>query len=145
MGNKGVVATYIINNIGKFQSHRIDFSLVLGDDHSDEPMLSVMRIIGRRAMEARWKPGDRPLHPLPPTVSLVDVSSTDPFIHPSLEMFTATVGKKPSAAKNYLNEVDDVQELLDAMIRIVARSRQFASMNDLRSMSISNNYTRDYT
>merc|ERR1712083_491540 len=56
--NKGVVATYIINNIGKFQSHRIDFSLVLGDDHSDEPMLSVMRIIGRRAMEARWKPGD---------------------------------------------------------------------------------------
>lgn len=138
--NKGVVSTHIIKNIAKFQQHRIDFSLVIGDDGSDEPMLSVMRVIGRRAQEARWKVGDSPLGPLPSTVSLVDVSSCDPYIHPSLEMFTCTVGKKPSAAKNYLDDVEDVQELLDAIIRIVARMHQFASMSDLRSLSISSNF-----
>jgi len=55
-------------------------------------------------------------------------------------MFTCTVGKKPSAAKNYLDDVEDVQELLDAIIRIVARMHQFASMSDLRSLSISSKF-----
>jgi len=137
--NKGVVSTHIIRNIAKFKQHRIDFSLVIGDDGSDEPMLSVMRVIGRRAKEARWQIGDPPLPPLPSTVSLVDVSSCDPFIHQSLDMFTCTVGKKPSAAKNYLDDIEDVNELLDALIRIVQRMHQFASMADLRSLSITSN------
>jgi len=137
--NKGVVAIHIIKNISKFQEHRIDFALVIGDDHCDEPMLSVMRVIGRRASETGWKVGDGVLSPLPSTVALVDVSSCDPFIHPNLQIYTCTVGKKPSAAKNYLNEVEDVHELLETMNRIVERSKTWSSMADFRSLNLSDN------
>merc|ERR1719330_348322 len=86
--NKGVVATHILKNISKISNwDKVDFSLVLGDDHCDEPMLSVMRQIGRRATDARRaRNQESPLPPLPATVTLVDVSSCDPFVSPNLSL-----------------------------------------------------------
>ena len=41
--NKGVLAMHVIKKLPK----KMDFGLVLGDNHCDAPMLSVMRQIGR--------------------------------------------------------------------------------------------------
>eukprot|EP01083_Nonionella_stella_P100221 282351_1 len=134
--NKGVVATHILKNVSKISNwEKIDFSLVLGDDHCDEPMLSVMRQIGRRSTDARRaKDHESPLPPLPATVTLVDVSSCDPYVSSNLSLFTSTVGKKPSAAANYLQDVDEVQAFLEGLVKVSTRDHKFFSSIDLRGM-----------
>lgn len=133
--NKGVLAMKVIKNFPAIaQSGKVDFCLTLGDDHCDEPMLSVMRQIGRRVQDAgRIKRGEDPLPDLPTTMTLVDVSGCDEYLAPSLEVFTCTVGKKPSAAANYLHDVNEVQELLDAMVKVSTRDHKFYSSVDLRN------------
>lgn len=138
--NKGVVSMHIIKNLGKISNiGKLDFALVIGDDHCDEPMLSVMRQIGRRAAEARdVQKGGQLLAPLPATIAQVDVSSCDEYTSSRLQCFTSTVGKKPSAAANYVNDVDDVHELLENLAKVTARETVhsgFYSVVDLKSMS----------
>ncbi len=134
--NKGVVATHILKNIPKITNwEKIDFSLVLGDDHCDEPMLSVMRQIGRRAIDARKaRNHEQPLPPLPASVTLVDVSSCDPYVSSNLNVFTSTVGKKPTAAANYLQDVAEVEEFLEGLVKLTSRDQKFYSSVNLRGM-----------
>jgi len=134
--NKGVVATHIIKNVPKKSTwERIDFLLALGDDHCDEPMLSVTRQVGRRAVDARRAMKNEPLlPPMPASVTLVDVSSCDPFVSSQLATFTCTVGKKPSAAANYLHDVDEVQDFLDTVVKVSTRDQKFYSSIDLRGL-----------
>lgn len=130
--NKGVLAMRAIKRFPDIaQKSVIDFSLVLGDDHCDEPMLSVMRQIGRRVKEAKKVP----LTPMPATIQLVDVSPCDNYVSPDLEVFTCTVGKKPSAAAHYVNDVDEAQELLESLVKISTRDRRHYSSVDLASIS----------
>jgi len=138
--NKGVLAMKVIKNFPKIgQTDRVDFALTLGDDHCDEPMLSVMRQIGRRVHDSRRvKSGEDPLPELPTTMTIVDVSSCDEYLAPSLEVFTCTVGKKPSAAANYVHDVNEVQELLDALVKVSTRDQRFYSSTDLRSFVMDN-------
>jgi trehalose 6-phosphate synthase/phosphatase len=133
--NKGVLALHVIQKYPSIStSSKVDFALVLGDDHCDEPMLSVMRQVGRRIIGARRsKRGEDPLPPVPTTLTLVDVSACDPYVSPELEVFTCTVGKKPSAAANYLHDVAEVQELLDSLVKVSTRERKYNSAVDLRS------------
>ncbi|EED93919.1 trehalose-6-phosphate synthase, partial [Thalassiosira pseudonana CCMP1335] len=87
--NKGVVSMHIVKHLEKISYNgKLEFALVIGDDHCDEPMLSV------------------------------DVSSCDDHISTQLQCFTSTVGKKPSAAANYVNDVEDVQELLESLVKV---------------------------
>ena len=139
--NKGMLAMKAIKNFPSFsQIKKVEFALVLGDDHCDEPMLSVMRQIGRRVTDARrLKNGDDPLPDLPASLTLVDVSSCDDYLAPNLEMFTCTVGKKPSAAANYLRDVNEVQELLDALNKTESREQRFFSAVNLQDFSKDNN------
>lgn len=132
--NKGVLAMRIIKHLPVVaQKDRVDFCLVLGDDHCDEPMLSVMRQVGRRITGMRRaKNGGPPLADLPATIPLVDVSSVDGYVSPDLEVYTATVGKKPSAAANYLHDVAECQELLDSLVKVSTRDQKFYSSVDLR-------------
>lgn len=131
--NKGVLAMKVIKRFPTLaQKERIDFALTLGDDHCDEPMLSVMRQIGRRVCAARRAArGDDPLADMPATIQLVDVSSIDPFVTQELEVFTCTVGKKPSAAASYLHDVEEVQELLESLVKISAREKGYYSSVNL--------------
>jgi trehalose 6-phosphate synthase/phosphatase len=133
--NKGVLAMHVIKHFPTLsQKDKIDFALVLGDDHCDEPMLSVMRQIGRRVIGVRRaRKGEDPLPPVPATITLVDVSSCDNYVSSDLEMFTCTVGKKPSAAANYLHDVNEVQELFDSLVKVSTRDQRFHSSADLRS------------
>jgi trehalose 6-phosphate synthase/phosphatase len=129
--NKGVLALHVLQKLPK----KVDFALCIGDDHCDEPMLSVMRQAGRRVLESKLsRQGKPPLPPLPATVTLVDVSSCDDHVSSDLEVFTATVGKKPSAAANFLNDVDESFELLDILNKMNARDQRYFSSVDLRSM-----------
>ena len=147
--NKGVLSTEILQNMEKFSKKRIDFVLAIGDDHCDEPMLSVVRQIGHRAKEARQSRDDTPLQPLPATITPVDISGVDPYVSRSLSCFTCTVGKKPSAAANYLNDVDEVHELLEALTKVATREQYYSSAdlynltsnkNTLNTHSINNNF-----
>lgn len=135
--NKGVLALRVLKRFPEIaQKERVDFALVLGDDHCDEPMLSVMRQVGRRILGARRAAnGEDPLPAMPATIQLVDVSSCDKYVSPDLEVFTCTVGKKPSAAANYLNDVDEVQELLDSLVKLSTREQRYYSSVDLRTIS----------
>lgn len=47
-------------------------------------------------------------------------------------MFTVTVGKKPSAAKYFVNDVDQVMEIVHAMTKVSTAAKRNFSMNDLR-------------
>jgi len=135
--NKGVLAVHILKNLPKVSAWaEIDFGLVLGDDHCDEPMLSVMRQVGRRAIDSRRaKNHETTLPPMPATMTLVDVSSCDSYISPKIDMFTCTVGKKPSAAENYLQDVCEVQEFLDSLVKLSIRDKKSFSSVDLRSLN----------
>jgi len=132
--NKGMLSMKVIKNFPALsQVKKVEFALVLGDDHCDEPMLSVMRQIGRRVTDARLvKKGDDPLPDLPASMTLVDVSGCDDYLAPNLEMFTCTIGKKPSAAANYLHDVTEVQELLDALRKAASRDQKYYSSVNLR-------------
>lgn len=142
--NKGVLAMKVIKHFPMIaQTDRVEFALVLGDDHCDEPMLSVMRQVGRRVHDSkRSKKGEDPLPDLPTNLTLVDVSSCDESLSPDLEVFTCTVGKKPSAAASYLHDVSEVQELMDALIKVSARDHKYYSSIDLRSYSQEQSLTR---
>jgi trehalose 6-phosphate synthase/phosphatase len=138
--NKGVVSMHIVKHLEKMTDKgKLEFALVIGDDHCDEPMLSVMRQVGRRAAEARIaKKGGQPLAPLPATIAQVDVSDCDEYISTNMQCFTSTVGKKPSAAANYVNDVEDVHELLESLVKVTTRETVhsgFYSVVDLKSMS----------
>lgn len=138
--NKGVVSMHIIKNLEKISDNgKLEFALALGDDHCDEPMLSVMRQVGRRAADARSAKSGQPLTSLPATIAQVDVSSCDDYVSSRLETFTSTVGKKPSAAANYVNDVDDVHELLESLVKVTTREvgvhSGFYSVVDLKSMA----------
>jgi trehalose 6-phosphate synthase/phosphatase len=136
--NKGVAAIHILKHIRTFSTwQKIDFGLILGDDHCDEPMLSVMRQIGRRKIDARRAhKGDSPLPPMPASVTQVDVSQCDEFTSSNLEMFTCTVGKKPSAAANYLHDVEEVEDFLESLVKLTARDSKFYSSIDLRGLAL---------
>lgn len=137
--NKGVLSTVVLQKLEKYSNARIDFMMAIGDDHCDEPMLSVVRQIGRRVKEARrLRDNEQAPPPLPATITPVDVSSVDEFVSSSLSCFTATVGKKPSAAANYINDVDEVHELLEALTKVAMREHAYYSSMDLRSMSGNN-------
>lgn len=47
-------------------------------------------------------------------------------------MYTVTVGKKPSAAKYFVNDVDQVMEIVHAMTKVSTAAKRNFSMNDLR-------------
>lgn len=130
--NKGVLAMRVLKRFPEIAKHdRVDFALVLGDDHCDEPMLSVMRQVGRRVSGARRAAnGEDSLPEMPATIQLVDVSVCDNFVEPDLEVFTCTVGKKPSAAANYLHDVEEVQELLESLVKLVTREETFQSVKE---------------
>ena len=126
--NKGVFAMKAICCYDKLVNegggNPIDFALVLGDDHCDEPMLSVMRQVGHRVH------GGNPSE-LPMTMRLVDVSPCDANVSNDAEIFTCTVGKKPSSAENYLQDVSEVEELLQALVKVSKNPNASKSMLDL--------------
>lgn len=101
--NKGVVARQILTQDAGINRGHPDFLFCIGDDTTDESMFkSIYDYYAERSEESvhgRAKGGSMDT---PPT-------SDEGSLH---HLFTCTVGKKPSHAHLYLNNVDDVEELL---------------------------------
>lgn len=105
--NKGVVARHILNQDALINRGHPDFLFCIGDDTTDESMFksiydyyaerSEESVHGRAAMKPTTLASDTP------------PASHEGSLH---HLFTCTVGKKPSHAHLYLNNVDDVEELL---------------------------------
>lgn len=132
--NKGLLSIHVINRMGKLKKKKFDFALVLGDDHCDEPMLSVVRQIGRR-MEIMNSPHRAGVSLPQLQVTSFDIEEVAEYVTPNIETFTCTVGKKPTAAASYLNDVAEVHELLEALNKISTRDHRFYSSVDLRSLT----------
>lgn len=72
-------------------------------------------------------------------IMCVGDDSSDEFMFQYLEemrarpnLYTVTVGKKPSAAKYFVNDVDQVMELLHSLTKMSTTANRNLSMNDLR-------------
>jgi trehalose 6-phosphate synthase/phosphatase len=90
-------------NIMKSDNAEADFILTIGDDNSDEPMFE--RIAGLQQDQ--------------------QLSTT--------AAFTVTVGKKPTAAKAYVDDPAAVYELLNSLSKCSQRDRRYFSVIDLPS------------
>jgi trehalose 6-phosphate synthase/phosphatase len=96
--NKGVVARHILTHDARFHHGHPDFLFCIGDDTTDESMFkSIYDYYAERSDESVHGKGLR--------------SMEGSLNH----VFTCTVGKKPSHAHLYVNDVDDVENLLHAL------------------------------
>ena len=70
-------------------------------------------------------------------------ASCDSHVSTEVEFFTCTVGKKPSAAANFLNDVTEVVELLGSFNKISTRNpHNYYSTTDLFNMSLAGGSAR---
>jgi trehalose 6-phosphate synthase/phosphatase len=83
--SKGIVVRELMEKMESI-SKRPDFVLCIGDDGSDEDMFEAV---------SNWK--------------------NDPMIPENTEVFACTVGNKPSIAKYYLDDTDEVLKMLKAL------------------------------
>jgi len=103
--DKGVMLDHIISLLHS-NSGGVDFVLCIGDDSADECMFS--------ALEARYGSATGSTGPNRPAV------------------FTAVVGQKPSAARFFLNDSDEVLELCQSLRLHSTRANRNRSMGDLQ-------------
>ena len=106
----------------------LGFVLCVGDDSSDELMFQVRGLSpsNRTSRHASLT------HPTSPPQALHHRLGAKPE---HLDLWTCTVGRKPSDAAAYLGDHNDVVELLKMLSTLSgAKSKRFASMGDLQSM-----------
>jgi trehalose 6-phosphate synthase/phosphatase len=104
--NKGVMVDRICATMNRqLKGKPIDFVLCVGDDDSDEFMFRALRD------------------------GLAAAKGID-----SRKQYTCTVGKKPSAAKAFLNDVDEVLDMVQSMAKLSIKANRNLSMNDLSSL-----------
>ncbi|KDO20092.1 hypothetical protein SPRG_14631 [Saprolegnia parasitica CBS 223.65] len=104
--NKGVVARHILSSDAELHRGHPDFIFCIGDDTTDESMFKcIYEYYAERSEESVHGQASM----------LQNTSGDDGRLHitGSLQhVFTCTVGKKPSNAHLYMNNVDDVENLL---------------------------------
>ena len=109
----------------------LGFVLCVGDDSSDELMFQVRARSPRRTAH----PAPRLSHTSPPLTPLQALHHRLGAKPEHLDLWTCTVGRKPSDAAAYLGDHNDVVELLKMLSTLSgAKSKRFASMGDLQSM-----------
>ncbi|CAH0485283.1 unnamed protein product [Peronospora farinosa] len=104
--NKGVVARQILTQDASISHSHPDFLFCIGDDTTDESMFkAIYDYYAERTEESmHGRPGNSTYE------DFVAACDEGPLHH----VFTCTVGKKPSNAHLYVNNVDEVQQLLQA-------------------------------
>ncbi|CAH0514041.1 unnamed protein product [Peronospora belbahrii] len=105
--NKGVVARQILTRDASISHSHPDFLFCIGDDTTDENMFkAIYDYYAERTEESmHGRPGNNTYD------DLVAAGDEGPLHH----VFTCTVGKKPSNAHLYVNNVEEVQQLLQAL------------------------------
>ncbi|TYZ56917.1 hypothetical protein PybrP1_001900, partial [[Pythium] brassicae (nom. inval.)] len=115
--NKGLVARQILNQDARINRGHPDFLFCIGDDTTDESMFkTIYDYYAERSEESvHGRSASSGASALLRSLS-ADATSPPASHEGSLHhLFTCTVGKKPSHAHLYVNNVDDVEELLFAL------------------------------
>lgn len=109
--NKGVVARQILTQDAAINRGHPDFLFCIGDDTTDESMFkSIYDYYAERSEESVHGRVGTAMGGVKSGSSLdTPPTSNEGSLH---HLFTCTVGKKPSHAHLYVNNVDDVEELL---------------------------------
>ena len=115
--DKGVIVSLMLSHLAA-SSGGVDFVLCVGDDSSDEKMFE--------ALHSRLGGG----HSTPLPTSPRGLSAGQPSAH----VFCATVGRKPSAAPYYVNDHEEVLELLQSLRLHSTRSNRNRSLTDLNRL-----------
>jgi hypothetical protein len=97
--------------------------LCLGDDSSDEKMFAALN----QRFGLGGHAGAVPASPLPRAQALAHHAAAS-------HVFCATVGRKPSAAQYYVNDNDEVLELLQSLRLHSTRSNRNRSLTDLNRL-----------
>lgn len=111
--DKGVIVSLMLNHLAA-SSGGVDFVLCVGDDSSDEKMFE--------ALNSRF--GGTAGAPTSPRG----------LLHGHTHVFCATVGRKPSAAPFYMNDHEEVLELLQSLRLHSTRSNRNRSLTDLKRL-----------
>jgi len=146
--DKGSFLIHVLKAMAKKSSEgsghgQLEFALALGDDHCDEPMLATMHECGMRA-QGRDSEMRRSSVIVNINESLIENinelfdDSDYSYFSPEMKTFTCTVGKKPSAAANYLNDVGEVQELLSSLTKMTTLDNRFHSSINLSTPETTN-------
>jgi trehalose 6-phosphate synthase/phosphatase len=126
--DKGSAAQHIIQALESAGTPP-DFILAMGDDVADERMFNALDEILPRLQNA--------VLPAQFGKKIGETTTTDKQQQQhALRMFTCVVGKKPSAAKNFLNDVDDVEIMLSALAKASVKDSRSVSLVDLRVLDI---------
>jgi len=126
--NKGVAVAKVMSKVGRF-SQDIEFVLCIGDDRSDEDMFDVLNALASDEecslngnsghLDGRFNLRDNSLRTLGSANSTSSVNLEDLINQGSSETrqwsYTCTVGRKPSSAHYYVNDTEEVSELLNLL------------------------------
>ncbi|KAG1692802.1 hypothetical protein DVH05_024417 [Phytophthora capsici] len=104
--NKGVIARQILTQDAAISHGHPDFLFCIGDDTTDESMFkAIYDYYAERTEESVHGRGNGTFE------DFLAAGEEGPLHH----VFTCTVGKKPSNAHLYVNNVDEVEQLLQAL------------------------------
>jgi len=106
--NKGYFISHILNN-EFLESTLPDFILTIGDDTSDEEMFKYLNSVQHHLSNVKE----------------------------NTKIFTCTIGRKPSSAQYYLNEVHEVIEYLESLNQINYSMRYDRSRNKFSTKHLS--------
>ncbi|KAI9998641.1 hypothetical protein PInf_003223 [Phytophthora infestans] len=113
--NKGVVARQILTQDAAISNDHPDFLFCIGDDTTDESMFkAIYDYYAERTEESvHGRHGNGTYE------DFLAAGDEGPLHH----VFTCTVGKKPSNAHLYVNNVDEVEQLLQALSKASGEGR----------------------
>jgi len=110
--NKGLIVKRVLRHCAARYPEGVDFIMCLGDDVSDEKMFtSVFSFIAELGDEANSKPGPPVVRENGQVEPLVDVLCPAAVPDP-LYCFTVAVGKKATHASTFVNDAQDVANVL---------------------------------
>jgi len=115
--DKGIASYHVIHQL-EAAGMAPDFILAMGDDVADERMFRKLDEILPNLQEVASEqfPKKNDINPI--------------------KMFTCVVGKKPTEAKNYLDDVDDVESLLSSLAKASMMDSRSQSLVDIRALDI---------
>mmetsp|Transcript_8817 Transcript_8817/g.20589 ORF Transcript_8817/g.20589 Transcript_8817/m.20589 type:complete len:1206 (+) Transcript_8817:157-3774(+) len=124
--DKGAIVSHMLNHLAA-ASGGVDFVLCVGDDSADEKMFETLN--------ARYG--------LASSSSASSPKRQHGALHAQTHVFCATVGRKPSAAQYYVNDHEEVIELLQSLRLHSTRSNRNRSLTDLSRLGQSGGQQRE--
>lgn len=155
--NKGVICSVLLDMLeghmpatfgsdsASLRTGPVDFVLAIGDDHADESMFTVLRQRQHKRKEADGSfesferdsplPGSGANGTIGANALLAGGGAASQFHRPKGNIFTVTVGKKPSSAQSYVDNAEQVGDVLGSLVKAAAKVRACVLVMWLRGLA----------